>query len=85
MHAAAQFFLLATKSALRTDPAIVTPSGHLLGFVILPTVVATPIAHFNPVRRIAPAGRQSAPTDVIQEVLSGAWGASSPKPARVLH
>jgi hypothetical protein len=76
---------LATRPALRTDPAIVTPSGHLLGFVILPTVFATPLTHFNPVRRIAPAGRQSAPTAVIQEVLSGAWGASPPKPARVLH
>jgi hypothetical protein len=76
---------LATPPALRADPAVVTRSGHLLGFVILPTVFATPMAHFNPVRRIAPAGRQSAPADVIQEVVSSAWGASPPKPARVLH
>ena len=76
---------LATKQALRTDPATVTPSGHLLGFVILPAVFATAVACFNPVRRIAPAGWQSAPADVIQEVVSSAWGASPRRPARVLH
>ncbi len=76
---------LATKPALQTDPAAVMHSGHLLGFVILPTVVATPLAHFNPVRRIAPAGRQSTPADVIQDVVRAAWGGSPPKPERVLH
>jgi len=75
---------LATKAALRTDPAIVTQSGHLLGFIILPVALATPVAHFNPVRRIAPGAHQSAPTGVIEEVLRAAWGAS-PVPPRVLH
>lgn len=76
---------LATKAALRTDPAIVTQSGHLLGFIILPTVLATPVAQFNPVRRIAPGARRSTPTAVIEEVLRAAWGASPPNPPRVLH
>lgn len=76
---------LATKAALQSDPAAVTRSGHLLGFVILPTVFATPIAHFNPARRIAPKGRQSTPAGVIQDVLRSAWGASPPNPERILH
>jgi len=75
---------LATRPALRTDPAIVTQSGHLLGFVVLPTVLATPIEHFNPVRRTGPRERQVTPADVIQDVLRSAWGVSR-KPARVLH
>jgi hypothetical protein len=76
---------LATKPALRTDPAIVTQSGHLLGFIILPTALTTPVAHFNPVRRIAHGTRQSTPTAVIEEVLRGAWAASPPNSARILH
>jgi hypothetical protein len=76
---------LATKPALQTDPVTITASGHLLGFVILLTVIATPVAHFNPVRRIAPAGRQSTPVDIIQDVVRGAWGASPSRPVRVLH
>jgi len=76
---------LATKAALRTDPAVVTQSGHLLGFIILPVALATPVAHFNPVRRIAPGARASTPTGVIEEVLRAAWGASPPVPPRVLH
>lgn len=76
---------LATDIALRTDPAIVTQSDHLLGFVILPVVFATPVAEFNPDRRINAKACQVTPTDVIAEVLRGAWGASPPKRARVLH
>lgn len=72
---------LATGPALRTDPAIVTQSGHLLGFIILPTVFATPIERFNPVRRGPP---QAVAVEVIEAVLRGAWG-GSPTPARVLH
>jgi len=76
---------LATKAALRTDPAIVTQSGHLLGFIVLPMVLATPVAHFNPVRRIAPGARQSTPASVVEDVLRAAWGASPPTSPRVLH
>jgi hypothetical protein len=76
---------LATKAALRTDPAIVTQSGHLLGFIILPVALATPVARFNPARRIAPGARQSTPTGAIEEVVRAAWGASPPVPPRVLH
>ena len=76
---------LATELALRTDPAIITQSGHLLGLLILPVVFATPVAQFNPDRGIGPRSRQSTPTYVIAQVLSGAWGAPSPRPARVLH
>lgn len=76
---------LATKAALRTDPAIITQSGHLLGFIVLPVVLATPVLHFNPVRRLAPGARQSTPTGVIEEVLRAAWGPSPPSPPRVLH
>jgi hypothetical protein len=76
---------LATELALRTDPAIITQSGHLLGFLILPLVFATPVAQFNPARRINPRSRQSTPTDVIAKVLRGAWGAPPPRTVRVLH
>jgi len=76
---------LATKAALRTDPAIVTQSGHLLGFIVLPTVFATPVAHFNPIRRSALGTRQSTPTGVIEEVLRAAWGSAPPPPPRVFH
>lgn len=76
---------LATDVALRTDPAIVTQSDRLLGFVILPVVFATPVAEFNPDRRIKAKARQATPTNVIAEVLRGAWGAPPPKTARVLH
>ncbi|MBL6612622.1 MAG: hypothetical protein ISP49_15430 [Reyranella sp.] len=75
---------LATDIALRTDPAIVTQSGHLLGFVTLPVVFATPVAEFNPDRRTGGKARQATPTDAIADVLRGAWGAPS-KTARVLH
>lgn len=76
---------LATKPALQADPAAVMHSGHLLGFVILPRVFATPVARFNPSRRIAPLGRQSTAVDVISEVLRSAWGEPATKAARVLH
>jgi hypothetical protein len=76
---------LATELALRTDPAIITQSGHLLAFLILPVVFATPVAQFNPDRRIGPRSRQSTPTDVIAQVLRGAWGAPPPRTVRVLH
>ena len=76
---------LATELALRTDPAIVTQSGHLLGFLVLPVVFATPVTQFNPDRRINRRSRQSTPTDVIAEVLRGAWGAPPSRRVRVLH
>ncbi len=76
---------LATDLALCTDPATVTQSGHLLGFLILPVVFATPVAQFNPDRGNNRRSRQSTPTDVIAEVLRGAWGAPPTRPARVLH
>jgi hypothetical protein len=76
---------LATRMALRTDPAIITQSGHLLGFLILPVVFATPVGDFNPDRIISPRSRQPTPTDVIAQVLSSAWGAPPSKPVRVLH
>ena len=76
---------LATELALRTDPAIITQSGHLLAFLILPVVFATPVAQFNPARRINPRSRQSTPTDVIAQVLRGAWGGPPPRASRVLH
>jgi len=76
---------LATELALRTDPAIITQSGHLLAFLILPVVFATPVAQFNPARRIGPRSRQSTPTDVIAQVLRGAWGGPPPRASRVLH
>lgn len=76
---------LATQPALRADPAIVTRSGHLLGFIILPTVFATSVAQFNPVRPIAGGLGQSTPVDVIEAVLRGAWGGLPPRPARILH
>ncbi len=76
---------LATELALRTDPAIITQSGHLLGFLILPVVFATPVAQFNPARRINPRSRQSTPTDIIAQVLRGAWGGPPPRTVRVLH
>lgn len=75
---------LATAVAMQTDPAILTQSGHLLGFLILPVVFATPLAQFNPVRR--PAGaRQSTPPEAIAAVVEGAWGRPAPRPDRVLH
>ena len=76
---------LATDVALRTDPAIVTRADHLLGFVILPVVFATPLAEFNPDRRVKAKARQATPIDAIAEVLRGAWGAPPPKTLRVLH
>ncbi|HEV7547155.1 MAG TPA: hypothetical protein VGO42_21525 [Reyranella sp.] len=76
---------LATELALRTDPAIITQSGHLLAFLILPVVFATPVAQFNPARRVNPRSRQSTPTDVIAQVLRGAWGGPPPRASRVLH
>jgi hypothetical protein len=76
---------LATKAALRTDPAIVTQSGHLLGFIILPPVFATPVVQFNPVRAIDGRMGQSTPVDVIEAVLRAAWGGLPPRPARILH
>lgn len=76
---------LATELALRTDPAIITQSGHLLGFLILPTVFATPIAQFNPDRRLVPRSRPSTSTDTIAQVLRSAWGTPAPVPNRTLH
>lgn len=76
---------LATELALRTDPAIVTQTGHLLGFVILPVVFATPVREFNPVRRSKPGARQSTPSDVVGDVLRAAWGNPARRPDRVLH
>jgi hypothetical protein len=76
---------LATESALRTDPAIVTQSGHLLGFLILPVVFATPVGEFNPDRRIGPRARQSTPPDTIAQVLRSAWSPSPSAPGRILH
>jgi hypothetical protein len=76
---------LATELALRTDPAIITQSGHLLAFVILPVVFATPVAQFNPARRLNRRSRQSTPPDVIAQVLRGAWGGPPPPTNRVLH
>jgi hypothetical protein len=72
---------LATKAALRTDPAIVTQSGHLLGFVILPTIFATPVVQFNPLQQ----RRQPTSQASIADVLRSAWGAPPQRPARVLH
>ena len=76
---------LATEVALRTDPAIFTQSGHLLGFLILPTVFATPIAQFNPDRRLVSKSRPSTSTDTIAQVLRNAWGAPAPKVTPTLH
>lgn len=76
---------LATEPALRIDPAIITQSGHLLGFLILPIVFATPVAEFNPDYRIDRRPRQSTPTDIVARVLRAAWGAPSSRTARVLH
>ena len=76
---------LATETALRTDPAIVTQSGHLLGFLILPVVFATPVGQFNPERRIGPRARQSTPADAIAQVLRSVWGSPVLAPGRVLH
>jgi hypothetical protein len=75
---------LATEVALRTDPAIVTQSGHLLGFTILPTVFATPLTHFNPVRKLASSSRPTTSAGVIAQVVRSAWG-DPPRPTRVLH
>ena len=76
---------LATELALRTDPAIITQSGHMLGFLILPTVFATPIAQFNPDRRLVAKSRPSTPADVIAQVLRNAWGSPAPVVSRTLH
>jgi hypothetical protein len=76
---------LATEPALRTDPAIITPSSHLLAFVILPAAFATPVAQFNPARRLSRRSRPTTPSDVIAQVLRGAWGGPSPPANRVLH
>lgn len=76
---------LTTATALRTDPAIVTPSGHLLAFVVLPVVLATPLAHFNPRRATGSRARQSTPLDVVAEVVRGSWSPSSSKTTRVIH
>lgn len=76
---------LATPPALRTDPAIITRSGHMLGFLILPAVFATPVAQFNPRGGLPPRSRPSTPVDVIAQVLLGAWGSSAPAAGRTLH
>lgn len=76
---------LATPSALRTDPAIITRSGHMLGFLILPAVFATPIAQFNPGGGLPSRSRPSTPDDIIAQVLRGAWGSSAPAAGRTLH
>lgn len=89
---------IATGLALRTDPAIITQSGHVLGFVILPTVVGTPIELFNPDKsflhdglhtdRALPgsATLSAGPIDeeVIATVVRGAWSPLS-RDGRVLH
>ena len=67
---------LATPPALRTDPAIMTRSSYVLGFLILPTVFATPVAQFNPSGGLPSRSRPSTPADIIAQVLRGAWGAS---------
>lgn len=75
---------LATPVALRTDPAVVTRSGHLLGFAVLPVVLATPVALFNPDRTVVDPATQATAGEIVAEVLRGAW-ASQPPAARVLH
>lgn len=76
---------LATELALRTDPAVVTQSGHLLGFVVLPVVFATPVGEFNPVRAHKVRARQSTPGDVVADVLRSAWGRPLRPADHVLH
>jgi hypothetical protein len=75
---------LATPVALRTDPAVVTRSGHLLGFAVLPTVLATPVALFNPDRTVVHPAAQATASEIVAEVLRGAWTPIAPA-ARVLH
>lgn len=75
---------LATPVALRTDPAVITRSGHLLGFIMLPTAVATPTTLFNPDRTLVQPGVQTTPTEIVAEVLRGAWMPIAPE-TRVLH
>ena len=79
---------LATDPAFRTDPAIITQSSHLLDFVMLPTVVATPALLVNPDRRLRDGARWelpgSASDEEIAAVVRSAWSAS-PRADRVLH
>lgn len=76
---------LATEAALRTDPASMTRSGHLLGFVILPTVFATPLAEFHPDRSVLPRTRDSMPTEVVAQVLHGTWSGQASPASHTLH
>lgn len=75
---------LATDLAFRTDPATITQSGHLLGFITLPIVVDTPVDRFNPDR--SPREDQAVPMseEIIGEIVRGAW-APSPRADRVIH
>lgn len=75
---------LATPVALRTDPAVVTRSGHLLGFAVLPVVLATPVALFNPDRTVVHPAAQATASEIVAEVLRGAWTSHAPA-TRVLH
>ena len=75
---------LATPVALRTDPAVVTRSGHLLGFAVLPVVLATPVALFNPDQTAVHPAAQATASEIVAEVLRGAWTSHAPA-VRVLH
>jgi hypothetical protein len=63
---------LATKAAMRLDPATFTADGRLLGLAILPTVLNTPADRFYPLAELAPSARQIRSRDATK-IVRHAW------------
>jgi hypothetical protein len=63
---------LATRKALRQDPARYSTDGHFLGFAMLPTVLETPLDKFHPEADTRKSLRQLTMLDAV-EVVRRAW------------
>jgi hypothetical protein len=63
---------LATKAAMRLDPATFSADGRFLGFAILPTVLETPSEHFYPSAALTSSTRQIRVRDATK-IVRHAW------------
>lgn len=63
---------LATREALRGDPASFTDSGHFIGFAILPTVLTTEPERFYPIQAVF-RSRKRPEIRNAAELLRRAW------------
>jgi len=63
---------LATEQALLADPTAITRSGHYLGFLALPTILATSSGAFNPDQSRLLA-RQIVKAPAIARIVRRAW------------